>query len=69
VSNVFRSIIFAARPAGALLGGVLAEMRGLRSPFVVAGVAQVALVALLAVPLRRRIQAAGASDPAREPDN
>jgi MFS family permease len=62
VSNVFRSIIWGASPVGALLGGVLADVRGLRAPFVVAGVAQIVLVALLALPLRRRIQAAGASD-------
>lgn len=69
VSNVFRSIIFAARPAGALLGGLLADMRGLRSPFVFAGLAQIALVAVLAVPLRRRIHAAGASDQPDPPLN
>ncbi len=54
VSNVFRAIVLGAMPVGALLGGVLADVRGLRSPFVVAGVAQITLVALLALPLRRR---------------
>ncbi len=63
VSNVFRSIIWGAIPLGALLGGVLADVRGLRSPFVVAGVAQIALVAVLALPLRRRIEAAGVPGP------
>ena len=67
VSNVFRSIIWGAIPVGALLGGVLADVRGLRAPFVVAGVAQIALMALLALPLRRRIQAAGAADAASRP--
>jgi MFS family permease len=67
VSNVFRSIIWGAIPLGALLGGVLADVRGLRSPFIVAGVAQIALVGLLALPLRRRIQAAGTPDAAGTP--
>jgi MFS family permease len=57
VSNVFRSIIWGAIPLGALLGGVLADLRGLRSPFVVAGLAQIALVAVIGVPLRRRVLA------------
>jgi MFS family permease len=69
VSNVFRSIIWGAMPLGALLGGVLADVRGLRSPFVIAGVAQIALVALLARPLRRRIQAAGVPDGPGPPRN
>jgi MFS family permease len=59
VSNVFRSIIWGAIPVGGLLGGVLADVRGLRSPFLVAGAAQITLIAVAAVPLRRRIQAAG----------
>jgi MFS family permease len=59
VSNVFRAIIWGAIPVGGLLGGVLADLRGLRSPFVVAGLAQIALVAGLALPLRRRVRAAG----------
>ncbi len=54
VSNVFRSIIWGAIPLGGLLGGVLADLRGLRAPFVVAGVAQIALVAVVGLPLRRR---------------
>ena len=64
VSNVFRSIIWGAMPLGGLLGGVLADVRGLRAPFVVAGLAQIAMVAVLAVPLRRRIQGAAAAGPA-----
>ena len=67
VSNVFRAIVLGAMPVGALLGGVLADVVGLRSPFVVAGVAQITMVALLAMPLRRRIQAAGAEDGAGTP--
>jgi MFS family permease len=67
VSNVFRSIIWGAIPLGALLGGVLADLRGLRAPFVVAGLVQIALVVVLALPLRRRVQAAEASDGAHRP--
>ncbi len=58
VSNVFRSIIWGAMPVGALLGGVLADVWGLRSPFVVAGLAQITMIAVAAPFLRRRIQSA-----------
>jgi MFS family permease len=57
VSNVFRSIIWGAIPVGALAGGLLAEVRSLRAPFLVAGVAQIVLVAVTAWPLQRRVQA------------
>ena len=57
VSNVFRAIIWGAIPLGALTGGLLAQARGLRAPFVVAGVAQIALVLATAVPLTRRVRA------------
>ena len=55
VSNVFRSIIWGAIPLGALIGGLLADTRGLRSPFVFAGLAQIALVVATAVSLQRRV--------------
>ncbi len=55
VSNVFRSIIWGAIPLGALIGGLLADTRGLRSPFIFAGLAQIALVAATAVSLQRRV--------------
>jgi MFS family permease len=56
VSNVFRAIIWGAIPLGALAGGVLADLRGLRAPFVAAGGAQLALVIATAWPLQRRIR-------------
>jgi MFS family permease len=58
VSNVFRAIIWGAIPLGALAGGVLADLRGLRATFVVAGGAQLALVVATARPLLRRVRAA-----------
>jgi MFS family permease len=57
VSNVFRAIIWGAIPVGALAGGLLADLLGLRAPFVVAGGTQLVLVAATAWPLRHRVRA------------
>jgi MFS family permease len=58
VSNVFRAIIWGAIPVGALLGGILAQTVGLRAPFTVCGLAQIAIVGILARPLMKRTRAA-----------
>lgn len=60
VGNLFRSMIWSALPAGALLGGALASVLGLRAPLLIAGCLQVIvaeisadrLAAVLASPQR-----------------
>jgi MFS family permease len=53
VGSTFRMIIWGAIPIGALVGGVVATQFGLRTPFFVAGVAQLTLALLTANALRR----------------
>ncbi|MDA8291081.1 MAG: MFS transporter [Actinomycetota bacterium] len=52
VSNAFRMCVFGAVPLGALAGGALTAAIGTRPTFVVAGIAQLAALAAMAVPLR-----------------
>ncbi len=52
VSNAFRMCVLGMVPVGALAGGVLTSALGTRPTFVVAGIAQLAVLALMAVPLR-----------------
>ncbi|MGH9073282.1 MAG: MFS transporter [Acidimicrobiales bacterium] len=56
VSNIFRTAIWGSIPVGALLGGVLAGDVGLRSPMIVAGALQIALVLATALPMRRTVR-------------
>ena len=62
VNNAFRTCLFAAMPLGALAGGVLAADLGLRRGFLVAGVMQVAAVALTGRRLTSRIAAQNGGD-------
>jgi MFS family permease len=55
IASIFRMAIFGAVPLGALAGGILAAVGGLRLPFLVAGLMQLSLAALTARPLRRRL--------------
>jgi MFS family permease len=48
VGNLFRSLIWSALPAGALVGGVLASVLGLRAPLLIAGCLQVVVAAISA---------------------
>lgn len=57
VSNIFRFVIFAALPIGALAGGAIGARWGFRAPFVVAAVGQAVAIALLGPRLRRVISA------------
>jgi MFS family permease len=47
VNNVFRMCVFGTMPLGALAGGVLAARFGLHTTFLIAGVTQVSLIALI----------------------
>ena len=60
VANVWRSIVWGVVPFGALAGGALGTVLGLRIPFVVAGAVQLGLAAVVARPLHRLV---GAADP------
>ncbi len=55
VNNAFRTCVFGAMPVGALVGGLLAGRLGLPTTFLLAGVAQAALLIVLARPLISRI--------------
>ena len=55
VGNVFRMFVFGAIPLGAVFGGLLAEAFGLRTPILVAGVAQAGLALLTAPALRAAV--------------
>jgi predicted MFS family arabinose efflux permease len=48
VGNLFRSLIWGAIPAGTLVGGVLANAMGLRTPLLVAGCLQLVVAAVSA---------------------
>ena len=48
VNNAFRMCVLGVMPLGALAGGVLTARFGLRTTFLIAGVTQVSLIALLA---------------------
>lgn len=56
VGGAWRGVVWGAAPAGALLAGSLAVLGGLRLPIVLAGVLQIAVVAVLARPLYRSIR-------------
>ena len=55
VGNTFRSLALGSYPIGALVGGFVAHSYGLHSPFLVAGIAQLATVAALAIPFSRQV--------------
>jgi MFS family permease len=57
VGGAFRTCIFGAMPIGALAGGVVAATLGLRSPLLIAGAAQVVVVATLWRRLHRSLAA------------
>jgi len=59
VGNLFRSLIWSALPLGALVGGVLASVLGLRAPLLIAGCLQVVVAAVSA----DRLAAALATSP------
>jgi MFS family permease len=56
VSNAFRMCALGTVPLGALLGGVLTSALGTKPTFVVAGTVQLAVLAVMAPPLRRRLR-------------
>lgn len=76
VNSVYRFLGWGAMPLGAVLGGVIASLYGLRAPFIVAGTAQLLALPLLARAVTRTaIEAARAAGdeaaapgPAREQD-
>jgi hypothetical protein len=53
VANVWRTAIWGAIPLGAVTGGALASLTGLRAPFVAAAALQFCLAAVVTVPLLR----------------
>ncbi len=57
VGSAWRGIVWGAVPVGALAGGLLATVGGIRLPFVVAGIAQCAVAAVFARPLLRSTRA------------
>lgn len=76
VSNIFRFVIYAALPVGALVGGVVGNQFGFRAPFVVAAGGQAVAVALLGPRLHRVLAggrpddaASDGADPAAEADD
>jgi len=58
VNNAISMCITGLIPGGALLGGVLAGIYGTRTTFIIAGVTQLVITAVLAVPLRVNVSAA-----------
>ncbi len=56
VGGAWRGIVWGAVPVGALLGGSLATIAGLRLPLVLAGLLQCAVAVVLARPLYRSLQ-------------
>jgi MFS family permease len=52
INNLFRMFVMGAVPLGALAGGILADVTGVRTTFVVAGAVQLVCLAALAWPLR-----------------
>jgi len=58
ISSIFRMAIYGAVPLGALAGGLLASAGGIRLPLMLAGAVQLALAALTALPIRRRMPVA-----------
>lgn len=65
VGAPWRGLVWSAVPIGALIGGVVAASTTLKTPLLVAGIAQIALGLVMAVPLLRSLrgvdQAAGAT--------
>jgi MFS family permease len=57
VGNTFRTLAMGSFPLGAAVSGVIANGLGLRAPYLVAGVAQTAVVVLMGAPLARQISA------------
>jgi MFS family permease len=55
IASIFRMAIFGAVPVGAIAGGLLAQLGGVRLPFLVAGGLQLTLAAATARPLRRHL--------------
>ena len=56
VNNAFRMCVYGVVPFGALAGGLLTEGVGLRTTFVIAGLVQLGLTALLAQRLRVEVR-------------
>lgn len=54
-SNVFRTAVYGAIPLGAAAGGLLAHATGVRAAIVIAGAAQLGVLALAARPLSREL--------------
>jgi Na+/melibiose symporter-like transporter len=52
INNAFRMCVMGVVPAGALIGGALAELFGLGATFVTAGAVQLAVLVALTLPLR-----------------
>jgi hypothetical protein len=59
INNAFRMFVMGVVPAGALAGGALAEGFGLTTTFVAAGVVQLVVLSVIALPLRRTALAQG----------
>jgi MFS family permease len=59
VGNLFRTCVWGAIPIGAIAGGAVAEVVGLRATFIIPGVAQLVLVAITAPRLRAHVARAG----------
>lgn len=55
VASVWRAVVWGAIPLGTVVGGLVADQAGLRGPFLVAAVVQVALAIAVARPLRRLV--------------
>lgn len=55
LNNLFRMLVYGLGAAGALVGGALAAASSTQHAFLVAGILQVGLLGLLAVPLRRLV--------------
>lgn len=63
VGSVHRLFVQTAAPAGALVGGLVADAWGVRRAFLVAGIVEVVALAILAPALRRNLPGAPASPP------
>jgi MFS family permease len=53
VANVWRTAVWGAIPLGAVAGGAIASVAGLRAPFFVAAILQLGLAAIVVLPLLR----------------
>jgi MFS family permease len=67
VMSVFRVLLGLGGVLGALLGGVVATALGLRSPYLISGIAQMAMVPFFALALRGAIPPPGTAPAASGP--